>query len=133
MDDAVWVPTVLLKNRERLILHDAIISLYNEVMAIAENFRGEKRSNETHTSRTDPDSRLYRKGKRRQRAALHRPYLERQPALLGGECGGNTCRWLCRAGGKAMLNDARQALALVRREHCAHQYHRAIEGLEPPE
>jgi transposase len=26
------------------------------------NFRGEKRSNETHQSRTDPDARLYRKG-----------------------------------------------------------------------
>jgi hypothetical protein len=27
------------------------------------NFKGEQRSNETHESKTDPDSRLYRKGK----------------------------------------------------------------------
>jgi transposase len=102
MDDAVWVPTVFSKNRERLIRHDAIIAFFKEVLAIAEkkhwlpgehvsvdgtlmqawaghksfvrkgtnkdddpdgNFRGDTRSNETHASRTDPDSRLYRKGK----------------------------------------------------------------------
>ncbi len=100
MDDAVWVPTVFSKNRERLIEHDAIVALFNEVLAEAESegwlsgehfsvdgtliqawaghksfvrndrdddgdgtdFRGEKRSNETHTSTTDPDARLYRKG-----------------------------------------------------------------------
>jgi transposase len=31
-----------------------------------ENFRGEKRSNETHESTSDPDARLYRKGKGRE-------------------------------------------------------------------
>jgi transposase len=36
MDDAVWVPTVFTKNRERLIEHDAVIELFNEVLAIAE-------------------------------------------------------------------------------------------------
>lgn len=36
MDDAVWVPTVFLKNRERLIAHDAIIELFNLVLAEAE-------------------------------------------------------------------------------------------------
>jgi len=35
MDDAVWVPTVFTKNRERLIAHDAVIELFNEVLAIA--------------------------------------------------------------------------------------------------
>ena len=35
MDDAVWVPTVFTKNRERLIEHDAVIELFNEVLAIA--------------------------------------------------------------------------------------------------
>jgi transposase len=35
MDDAVWVPTVFTKNRERLIAHDAVINLFNEVLAIA--------------------------------------------------------------------------------------------------
>ncbi len=36
MDDAVWVPTVFSKNRDRLIAHDAVIELFNEVLAIAE-------------------------------------------------------------------------------------------------
>jgi len=99
MDDVVWVPTVFTKNRERLITHDAVIELFNAVLAIAEkkhwlsgehfsvdgtliqawaghksflrkdgsdddggNFKGQRRSNETHASRTDPDARLYRKG-----------------------------------------------------------------------
>lgn len=36
MDDAVWVPTVFSKNRERLIEHDAVIALFNEVVEIAD-------------------------------------------------------------------------------------------------
>lgn len=106
MDDAVWVPTVFTKNRERLIEHDAIIAFFNEVVTMAEekgwlsgehfsvdgtligawaghksfvrkadddhdngdggdggNFKGDTRSNQTHESKTDPDARLYRKGK----------------------------------------------------------------------
>jgi transposase len=35
IDDAVWVPTVFTKNRERLIEHNAIIELFNQVLAIA--------------------------------------------------------------------------------------------------
>ena len=35
MDGTVWVPTVFTKNRERLIEHDAVIELFNEVLAIA--------------------------------------------------------------------------------------------------
>ena len=35
MDDAVWVPTVFTKNRERLIAHDAVMELFNEALAIA--------------------------------------------------------------------------------------------------
>ena len=100
MDDTVWVPTVFTKNRERLIKHDAVIELFNEVLTIANqndwlsgehfsvdgtliqawaghksfarkdssdddtgNFKGAKRSNDTHASTTDADARLYRKGK----------------------------------------------------------------------
>jgi transposase len=37
MDDAVWVPTVFSKNRERLIAHDAVIELFNQVLAQAES------------------------------------------------------------------------------------------------
>lgn len=105
MDDVVWVPTVFTKNRERLIEHDAVIELFNQVLEMANerdllsgehfsvdgtliqawaghksfvrkdpggdgdgdgdggNFKGDKRSNETHESTTDADARLYRKGK----------------------------------------------------------------------
>jgi transposase len=37
MDDAVWVPTVFTKNRERLIEHDAVIELFNLVLEQAED------------------------------------------------------------------------------------------------
>jgi transposase len=102
MDDAVWVPTVFTKNRQRLIEHDAVVTFFNEVLETSQkkdwlsgehfsvdgtfiqawaghksfvrkdgdddngeggNFKGQRRSNETHASKTDPDSRLYRKGK----------------------------------------------------------------------
>lgn len=103
MDDAVWVPTVFTKNRERLIEHKAVVVFFNEVLAVAKKkrwlsgehfsvdgtliqawaghksfvpkdgsdddaggtggFKGQKRSNETHESKTDPDSRLFCKGK----------------------------------------------------------------------
>jgi transposase len=36
MDDAVWVPTVFTKNRERLLAHDAVIELFNHVVQSAE-------------------------------------------------------------------------------------------------
>ena len=36
MDDAGWVPTVFSKNRERLIAHDAVIELFNLILATAE-------------------------------------------------------------------------------------------------
>jgi transposase len=36
MDDTVWVPTVFSKNRERLIEHEAIIELFNQVLAMAQ-------------------------------------------------------------------------------------------------
>jgi transposase len=37
MDDAVWVPTVFTKNRERLIEHDAVIELFNLVLEQADD------------------------------------------------------------------------------------------------
>lgn len=36
MDDAVWVPTVFTKNRERLIAHDAVIELFNHIVETAD-------------------------------------------------------------------------------------------------
>lgn len=101
MDDSVWVPTVYSKNRERMLEHDTVVALFNEIVDLADargylsgehfsvdgtlikawaghksfrakdgsdadgdgsDFKGKKRSNETHQSKSDPDSRLYRKG-----------------------------------------------------------------------
>jgi transposase len=101
-DDAVWVPTVFTKNRDRLLERDIATRFLEQVVAQAKakkltsdehfsadgtllkawasqksfrrkdgndadkgsgsDFRGEKRSNKTHQSTTDPDARLYRKG-----------------------------------------------------------------------
>lgn len=36
MDDAVWVPTVFSKNRQRLIEHDAVLELFNQIVAQAD-------------------------------------------------------------------------------------------------
>ena len=36
MDEAVWVPTVFTKNRERLLAHDAVIELFNHVLQRAD-------------------------------------------------------------------------------------------------
>ena len=108
MDDAVWVPTVFSKNRDRLLEGDIAAAFFEgvvekirahgllsdehftvdgtllEAWAGAKsfqrkdgqstapeergrnptvNFHGEKRSNETHESRTDPDARLAKKAK----------------------------------------------------------------------
>ena len=36
MDDAVWAPMVFSKNCDRLIKHDVIVTLFNEVLAPAD-------------------------------------------------------------------------------------------------
>jgi transposase len=105
MDEAVWVPTVFSKNRDRLLEGDIAEKFFAHVLGQARNanllsdehfsvdgtlieawasqksfqrkdrpapppddpgnptidFHGEKRSNETHQSTTDPDARLARK------------------------------------------------------------------------
>jgi transposase len=107
IDDAVWVPTVFTKNRDRLLEGEVAEAFFAEVLAQARgarllssehfsvdgtlieawasqksfqrkgrrgrndsdddpgnptvNFRGERRSNETHASTTDPEARLSRK------------------------------------------------------------------------
>src|SRR3954470_18856201 len=83
MDDVVGVPTVFTKNRERLIValsgeHFSVDGTLIQAWAGHKSFvrrdddqdpedggsfKGETRSNETHESKSDPDSRLYRKGK----------------------------------------------------------------------
>jgi transposase len=52
------------------------------------NFRGEKRSNETHSSTTDPDARLYRKGNGRESALCYMGHAlmeNRHGLAVGGE------------------------------------------------
>lgn len=107
MDDAVWVPTVFTKNRDRLLEGDIAEEFFAQILAQARegdllsdehftvdgtlveawagqksfrkkkddapppsdpdkgnptvDFHGEKRSNDTHASTTDPDCRLARK------------------------------------------------------------------------
>lgn len=46
------------------------------------NFQGQTRTNDTNSSTTDPDARLYRKGKARRRSsALHRTWADGEPPL----------------------------------------------------
>jgi transposase len=112
MDDAVWVPTVFSKNRDRLLEGDIAKEFFARVLAQAQkrhllstehftvdgslieawagqksfrqkeqlgndppsddpgnptvDFHGEKRSNATHQSTTDPEARLFKKGKGRE-------------------------------------------------------------------
>jgi len=108
IDDAIWVPTVFTKNRDRLLDGDIAEVFFNGVLALVRekrllsdehftvdgtlieawagqksfqkkgkqsndshpddpgnptvDFHGEKRTNDTHESTTDPEARLYRKG-----------------------------------------------------------------------
>jgi transposase len=105
VDDAVWVPTVFTKNRDRLLAADIARKFLAEILAHGQvkpllsdehfsvdgtlieawaslksfrakdgsdeppspgrnserQYHGEKRSNDTHSSTTDPDAKLYRK------------------------------------------------------------------------
>ncbi|ODU07941.1 MAG: transposase [Rubrivivax sp. SCN 71-131] len=150
MDDAVWVPTVFTKNRERLIKHDAVIKFFNEVVAIAQqrdllsgehfsvdgtliqawaghksfvpkdddqanggggNFKGQRRSNDTHESKTDGEARLYRKGN----TASELRYMghtlsDNRHGLIANAMVTQADGYAEREAAKAMINDARQAL-----------------------
>jgi transposase len=69
------------------------------------NFRGEKRSNQTHASTTDPDARLYRKGggKEAKLCFMGHALMENRSGLVVGAC-------LTRADGQA---ERVAALALI--------------------
>jgi transposase len=69
------------------------------------DFRGEKRSNETHASTTDPDAKLYRKGtgKEAKPCFMGHALMENRSGLVVGAC-------LTRADGHA---ERRAALALI--------------------
>jgi transposase len=164
MDDAVWVPTVFTKNRERLIEHDAVITFFNEVVAIAQqrdllsgehfsvdgtlvqawaghksfvpkdddqgggsststststggDFKGERRSNDTHESKTDSDARLYRKGN----TASELRYMghtlsDNRHGLIASAMVTKADGFAEREAAKTMISDARQALGDDERE-----------------
>jgi transposase len=164
MDDAVWVPTVFSKNRERLIEHDAVIQFFNEVVAIAQqrdllsgehfsvdgtliqawaghksfvpkdddeggaggssedtrsggDFKGQRRSNDTHESKTDSDARLYRKGN----TASELRYMghtlsDNRHGLIASAMVTTADGFAEREAAKAMISDARQALGDDERE-----------------
>jgi transposase len=156
MDDAVWVPTVFTKNRERLIKHDAVVEFFNEVLAIAEqkdllsgehfsvdgtliqawaghksfvrkdedqsngdggNFKGSKRSNDTHQSKTDPDARLYRKGKTGgELRYMGHTLSDNRHGLIANATVTMADGYAEREAAKAMIGDARQALDDPQRE-----------------
>ncbi|SFH05921.1 transposase, IS4 family [Duganella sp. CF458] len=157
MDDAVWVPTVFTKNRERLIKHDAVIEFFNEVLAIAQknewlsgehfsvdgtliqawaghksfvrkdddqgtgdsgNFKGDKRSNDTHQSKTDPDSRLYRKGNNTgsELRYIGHTLSDNRHGLIANAAVTVADGYAEREAAKAMISDARQALDDPQRE-----------------
>jgi transposase len=157
MDDAVWVPTVFSKNRERLIKHDAVIEFFNEVVKIAQDkdllsgehfsvdgtliqawaghksfvrkddedqgngdggdFRGEKRSNDTHESKTDSEARLYRKGN----TASELRYMghtlsDNRHGLIASAVVTVADGYAEREAAKVMIDDARQALGADERQ-----------------
>jgi transposase len=129
MDDAVWVPTVFTKNRDRLLRGEIAEAFFVEILAQARearllsdehftvdgtlleawasmksfkrrdgnaqappddpgnptvDFHGEKRSNATHQSTTDPDARLYKKsaGRPAQLAYLGHVLMENRHGLV---------------------------------------------------
>ena len=75
------------------------------------DFKGEKRSNETHESKTDPDARLYRKGK----TASELRYMghtlsDNRHGLVVSAMVTNADGHAEREAAKVMLNDARQVI-----------------------
>lgn len=75
------------------------------------NFKGESRSNDTHESKTDPDARLYRKGK----TASELRYMghtlsDNRHGLIANAVVTVADGFAEREAAKAMINDARQAL-----------------------
>jgi len=81
------------------------------------NFKGKKRSNETHESKTDPDARLYRKGG----TASELRYMghtlsDNRHGLVASAVVTIADGYAEREAAKVMMNDARQALDDPQRE-----------------
>lgn len=153
MDDEVWVPTVFSKNRARLIEHDVVVAVFNEIVAMADakgwlsgehfsvdgtliqawaghksfvrkddeddsgdggadgsDFRGQKRSNDTHESKSDPDSRLYRKGNTASELRyMGHSLADNRHGLIANARASLADGYAEREAAKRMMADARQA------------------------
>jgi IS5 family transposase len=76
----------------------------------AGDFKGEKRSNETHESRTDPDARLYRKGNTASELRyMGHTLTDNRHGLVVNACVTRADGHAEREAAKVMINDARQA------------------------
>jgi transposase len=75
------------------------------------DFRGQKRSNDTHQSTTDPDARLYKKSYGKE------PCPGREPQRVDRRGDGDTRRWLCRARCRA-VDAGREAAGPCTSHHC---------------
>jgi len=75
-------------------------------------FKGEKRSNETHESKTDPDSRLFRKGKTASELRyMGHTLTDNRHGLVVNAMVTYADGYAEREAAKAMIKDARQAVA----------------------
>jgi hypothetical protein len=75
------------------------------------NFKGEKRSNKTHHSKTDPDARLYRKGGTASKLRyMGRTLSDNRRGLAASAVVTIADGYAKREAVKVMINDARQAL-----------------------
>jgi transposase len=73
------------------------------------DFRGQPRSNDTHASKTDPDSRLYRKGKTASELRfMGHTLMENRNGLIVNATVTQADGHAERVAAKAMINDARQ-------------------------
>jgi len=73
------------------------------------DFRGQPRSNDTHASKTDPDSRLYRKGKTASELRfMGHTLMENRNGLIVNATVTQADGYAERVAAKAMINDVRQ-------------------------
>ncbi len=80
----------------------------------ADDFKGSKRSNETHQSKTDPDARLYRKGKTASELRyMGHTMTDNRRGLVVNARVTHADGHAEREAAKTMINDARQAADIV--------------------
>ncbi|WP_028102945.1 transposase, partial [Pseudoduganella violaceinigra] len=82
------------------------------------NFKGEKRSNDTHQSKTDPESRLYRKGNNTGSELRYMGHTlsDNRHGLIANAMVTMADGYAEREAAKAMISDARQAQKYPQRE-----------------